>query len=687
MTATERAAVSADRLRLKREPRTATGVAARASVGGAPPNDDCGNATAVVGAGSAFFNNALATEDGFAHDACIDTAFGPLGNITHDIWYLWTSNCEGVVRADTCAIDAVDTRLAVYRTPTCTPDEVDLVNLGCNDDFCGLQSSVSFSATDGEVFLIRVGSYPGGTGSCVGGSNPGTQCFFNTLDVCLDGGVCEFALPPDPGGPGELTISCVDLPCDQPGENCQGPFPFDGINSDGVLANTADDFTPAADADIASLCWQGNYIFDFPSFAQFEVRYFDNLDGLPGNLIGGPFLQSDQSLTVMGPENNAVGIDFEVFEYSATHAPVHVEAGECYWLEIRSDPDANLWFWQLAQSGNGFSLHDAGLCQGGDGDGKACAVTPCAGGVCTGPDGYEPIDLLQVDFSFCLSTSLGDNIYCQPPSDGGCSDAEGDCFAEDSPINCATDTDCPAGRFCDLDDLVRTARTGCEDETCCNRVCACDPFCCTGEWDEFCAIENLFTPGCDSPTRCPSLSGGCTDIVSSVLGDCTIDARQPFDIDGTNPAGIDEITLTLNDGCDASTVPTAFYRVLTAGGARGSDVLAAAPNGNSVVLSLDAPIEVRQWTCFSHPELSGQVCVGNLPGDVNGDGTSNPALDLGAIIDCINNPGTCQDHQANIDRSGDTPGVLDITRLIDLFNGAGAYESFTGATIGGCPAP
>ena len=35
---------------------------------------------------------------------------------------------------------------------------------GCNDDFCGFQSSVSWSATAGTTYRIRVGVFPGEVG-------------------------------------------------------------------------------------------------------------------------------------------------------------------------------------------------------------------------------------------------------------------------------------------------------------------------------------------------------------------------------------------------------------------------------------------------------------------------------------------------------------------------------------------
>ena len=57
------------------------------------------------------------------------------------------------------------------------------------------------------------------------------------------------------------------------------------------------------------------------------------------------------------------------------------------------------------------------------------------------------------------------------------------------------------------------------------------------------------------------------------------------------------------------------------------------------------------------------------------------SVDLGAAVDCITRPGTCNDWQENIDRTGIGAGVLDHTRIIDLFNGAAAFDSWTGASL------
>lgn len=36
-------------------------------------------------------------------------------------------------------------------------------------------------------------------------------------------------------------------------------------------------------------------------------------------------------------------------------------------------------------------------------------------------------------------------------------------------------------------DCFSTGDPGCTDETCCDAVCACDPFCCSEVWDVYCA--------------------------------------------------------------------------------------------------------------------------------------------------------------------------------------------------------
>ncbi len=114
--------------------------------------DDCANATAVA-EGSYPFDNSGAMTDGMPEDCGLA---GPL----NDIWFSYTASYDGPVTASVCGSD-FDTVVAVYPNSPCPPPPPALV---CDDDYCGLQSSVSFHAVMGESFLVRVGSFGETTG-------------------------------------------------------------------------------------------------------------------------------------------------------------------------------------------------------------------------------------------------------------------------------------------------------------------------------------------------------------------------------------------------------------------------------------------------------------------------------------------------------------------------------------------
>ena len=170
--------------------------------GGGPANDDCGNAEVIVGLGGFPFDNTGATE-------------GPSNSCRQgfdDVWFQWTAPSSGIFTVDTCAGAAFDTVLAVWEGSGCPPtNEVD-----CNDDTCGLQSSVTFTATSGTDYLFQVGAFSATAGE----------------------------------GSGTLSISAVGPPNDtcataQPIAG-EGSFPFDstGAVSDGpsptCVANNQD---------------------------------------------------------------------------------------------------------------------------------------------------------------------------------------------------------------------------------------------------------------------------------------------------------------------------------------------------------------------------------------------------------------------------------------------------------------
>lgn len=125
-----------------------------------PTNDDCPNAISIYSSGTFPFNNAFATTDGLSHAAC--EATGQTG-IDRDVWYCFNPPTTGEVIIRTCGTSGVDTKIAVYDDcATCPPEDVDLIV--CNDDSCGLQSQVQFTAVAGSQYMIRIGVFPGGAG-------------------------------------------------------------------------------------------------------------------------------------------------------------------------------------------------------------------------------------------------------------------------------------------------------------------------------------------------------------------------------------------------------------------------------------------------------------------------------------------------------------------------------------------
>jgi hypothetical protein len=119
------------------------------SIAVTPANDDCANAEPISGAGVFPFDCTFATTDGASNAGC-----GPLGL---DVWFLWNSPWDGVTTITTCNYASWDTQLVVYSWNGCPEGSA----LACNDDFCGLRSTLGFTAVAGTDYLVRIGSYAG----------------------------------------------------------------------------------------------------------------------------------------------------------------------------------------------------------------------------------------------------------------------------------------------------------------------------------------------------------------------------------------------------------------------------------------------------------------------------------------------------------------------------------------------
>ncbi len=171
-------------------------------------------------------------------------------------------------------------------------------------------------------------------------------------------------------------------------------------------------------------------------------------------------------------------------------------------------------------------------------------------------------------------------------------------------------------------------------------------------------------------------------IVDTLPSDGPIDARQPDAPDGKGPAGWDHITLLFSG--PVNIVDAADFELTTTS----KDVPAIdfiLYDGQKVVLRLDGPIPPGACTTVEHLPSRSTATVGFLPGDINGNGQSNPQ-DILALVDHLNAVATpvLGIHQCDTDRSG-ACAPADLLRLVDLLNGAGRYDSWNGAELPGCP--
>lgn len=117
------------------------------------------------------------------------------------------------------------------------------------------------------------------------------------------------------------------------------------------------------------------------------------------------------------------------------------------------------------------------------------------------------------DATCCAATCNVDQFCCDVTWDASCAD-EAQCVCTGSCLACA-----PGAGSCGVPDNT----PGCEIVNCCNRVCMVDPFCCLSAWDSTCVDEAESmcfltcgpgaggchsahtTPGCDSQTCCEAI--------------------------------------------------------------------------------------------------------------------------------------------------------------------------------------
>ncbi len=114
---------------------------------GAPTNATCGTATPVTVGNTAYTLPA---------STCGTDITSCTFNDNDALWYAYTPQCSYNATIATCG-SSYDTALSVWST--CTSGE-----LACNDDACGLQSSITLNVTQGTTYYIRVSGYNSASG-------------------------------------------------------------------------------------------------------------------------------------------------------------------------------------------------------------------------------------------------------------------------------------------------------------------------------------------------------------------------------------------------------------------------------------------------------------------------------------------------------------------------------------------
>ena len=178
-----------------------------------PLNDDCTGVLPALAAGvnpapdpttpgNAFTNIGATNSPGFVD---------PCGSGGHqDVFYVYTSTVDGQVRISTCntpglpAGTLADPMLSVYPLGACSASAP--TSIACNDDSCGLLSSLTFTASVGVTYLVRVSSY---YPSAVG-----------TFRINIDPGLNDSCATAQSVGMGQVHGSTFGAPSGIPG-SCQ----------------------------------------------------------------------------------------------------------------------------------------------------------------------------------------------------------------------------------------------------------------------------------------------------------------------------------------------------------------------------------------------------------------------------------------------------------------------------------
>ncbi len=494
---------------------------------GGPFNNDCVERAPVFD-GQTFFDTSGATTDGPPHGACL--FFGD-DNVNQDIWFNYTATADGPVQFSLCG-SGYDTKLAVYDGCGCPVSDANL--LACNDDSCGLQSQVQNIVVANQCYKIRVGGFTSASGT----------------------GVLTISPPPPP--PCELICPAGATPEGEP--NCGIPDTFNGgcnsvppvvssIACEQTVCGTAEFNGATRDTDWYEINLGSAMELTWTTLAVFETQLFVLDANCPATPVGGsgvvvPACSLGSIVRCVNPGTYrlfvaptftaAVGCPAD---YQATltcipcEPPPVPENDNCADRDPIFDGDTlfdtstattdgpaacapmtnDIWYnYQASCDG----LATVSLCGGTSFDSVLAVYDGCD---CPA----DPANQIACDDDFCFFIGPSQAAFpvtagnCYKIRVGGFSGATG--FGNIN-ISCSPipqNPNCPNAGSC----FAAHGNPGCDDNDCCNLVCAIDPFCCDVSWDAVCAGEAI--ANCELPP--PPANDNCADRTP------ICDGATPFD--------------------------------------------------------------------------------------------------------------------------------------------------------------
>ena len=155
----------------------------------------------------------------------------------------------------------------------------------------------------------------------------------------------------------------------------------------------------------------------------------------------------------------------------------------------------------------------------------ASGSVPCGDGTC---GGTETCETCPADCGVCSGACPGSGNCCSENGSPGCTNSSCcDTVCAEDPFCCDTEWDsicadeaailccdmcaasCPIDCPGEGDCCQVHAALGCSDEACCSAVCAVDPFCCSNGWDAFCVGAAAQVCGGLCPVGACCLDTGC----------------------------------------------------------------------------------------------------------------------------------------------------------------------------------